>query len=53
MRCRVATSIKAKYGSKLGGILGNGMCQEGPLKDNFDYIEAKCEGVNKQLIVMT
>ena len=27
------------------------MCQEAPLEDEFDLIEAKCRGVNKQVNV--
>ena len=38
----MATSIDAQYSPRPRGILGSRLCQETPLKNEFDLIEAKC-----------
>jgi hypothetical protein len=48
----MTTSMKAQCCPRPRGILGSRLCQEGPLENAFDFIDAKCWGVNEQLIVM-
>ena len=43
----MATYIKAQCSTRPRGILGSRLCEDGPLKDEFDLIEAKCRGVNE------
>ena len=47
----MTTPIKAQYSVRPGRILGSRMCEEAPLKDEFDLIEAKGRGVNEQVNV--
>ena len=47
----MATSIRAQCNTRLRGILGSRLYQEAPLEDEFDLIEAKCQGVNEQVKV--
>ena len=45
------TSIKAQCSARMRGIPGSRLCQEAPLEDEFDLIEAKCRGMNEQVNV--
>jgi hypothetical protein len=38
-----------KYNASMKVILGSKMCQEAPFEDEFDLIEAKDRGENKQI----
>ena len=48
---QLATSIRVLCSVRLRGILESRLCQESPLEDEFDIIEAKCWGVNEQVNV--
>jgi hypothetical protein len=45
----IGTFIKALYIGRLRRILKSRLCQKIPFEDEFNFIEAKCWGVNEHI----